>query len=106
MPLIEIKTFKGLIDNKPFFNQKVKNKQEAYENFVEMPKSDYYQTAKLLDYFHHWNNYKLIGTDLSRQINTGISHQISFVGKLEEYGGTTILFIAWKQENKLFKTFL
>ena len=53
MPLIEIKTFKGLIDNKPFFNQKVKNKQEAYENFVEMPKSDYYKTAKLLDYFHH-----------------------------------------------------
>ena len=53
MPLIKIKTFKGLIDNKPFFNQTVKNKQEAYEKFVEMPKINYYKQAKLLDYFHH-----------------------------------------------------
>ena len=32
MPLVEIKDFDALIDNKPFFDQPVKNKQEAYEN--------------------------------------------------------------------------
>ena len=31
MPLIEIKDFSALIDNKPFFDQPVKNKQEAHE---------------------------------------------------------------------------
>ena len=32
MPLVEIKDFKAIIVNKPFFDQPVKNKQEAYEN--------------------------------------------------------------------------
>ena len=30
MPLVEIKGFNALIDNKPFFDWPVKNKQEAY----------------------------------------------------------------------------
>ena len=30
MPLVEIKDFNALIDNKPFFDQLVKNKQEVY----------------------------------------------------------------------------
>ena len=36
MPLIEINDFDALIDNKPFFDQPVKNKQEAYEKFIEI----------------------------------------------------------------------
>ena len=31
MPLVEIKDFNELIDNRPFFDQPIKNKQEAYE---------------------------------------------------------------------------
>ena len=31
MPLVEIKDFNTFIDNKPFFDQLVKNKQESYE---------------------------------------------------------------------------
>ena len=31
MPLVEIKDFNALIDNKPFFDEPVINKQEAYE---------------------------------------------------------------------------
>ena len=38
MPLVEIKDFNALIDNKPFFDQPVKNKQEAYEKLIEMSK--------------------------------------------------------------------
>ena len=36
MPLIKMKDFNALIDNKPFFDQPVKNKEEAYEKLMEM----------------------------------------------------------------------
>ena len=35
MPLVEIEEFNTLIDNKPFFDKSIKNKQEEYENLVE-----------------------------------------------------------------------
>ena len=38
MLLVEIKDFNALIDNKRFFDQPVKNKQEAYEKLIEMSK--------------------------------------------------------------------
>ena len=36
MTLIEIKYFNVLIDKKPFFDQLIKNKQEAHEKLVEI----------------------------------------------------------------------
>ena len=36
MPLVEIKDFNALIDNKPFFDQPVKSKQEVYEKLIKM----------------------------------------------------------------------
>ena len=39
MPLVKIKDFDGLIYNKLFFDQQVKNKQEAYEKVVEMSRT-------------------------------------------------------------------
>ena len=39
--LVEIKDFNALIDNKQFFDQPVKNKQEAYEKLVEMSRNNY-----------------------------------------------------------------
>ena len=47
----------------------------------------------------HQKYYRLIGTDLSRQINTIITQQINFVGKLEEDGGAVIFFVPEKQWN-------
>ena len=67
MPLVEIKDFNALIDNKPFFDQPVKNKQEAYEKLIEMT-NDNYTTGKLLDSSYHQKQYKLIDIDLSRII--------------------------------------
>ena len=89
MPLVEIKDFNALIDNKPFFDQPVKNKQEAYENVIAMSRSE-----NLLDYLCHQKYYKLLGIDLSRQKNTSIPQQINFTGKLEEDAGVTMFFIA------------
>ena len=40
MPLVEIKDFNALIDNKPFFDQSVKTKQEAYEKLVGMSRNN------------------------------------------------------------------
>ena len=81
MPLIEIKDFNGLIDNKPFFNQPVKNKQETDEKLIEMSRNDDYTIGNLSGYLHHRKNYKLIGIDLSRPATTSILQQINFVGK-------------------------
>ena len=48
--LVKIENFNALIDNKPFFDQPVKNKQEAYENLIEMSRNDDYTTGSLLDF--------------------------------------------------------
>ena len=66
MQLVEIKYFNALIDNKPFFDQPVKSKQEAYEKLIEMSRNDDYTTWDLLDFSYHQNYYKPIGIDLSR----------------------------------------
>ena len=72
MPLLEIKDFTALIDNKPFFDEPTKNKKEAYKKLVEMSRNDDYTTGNLLNYLHHKKYYKLIGIDLSIQTNTSI----------------------------------
>ena len=89
MPLVEIDDFNALIDNKPFFNQPVEKKQEAYEILAEMSKKDNHTTGDLLDYLYHQNYYKLIGIDFLRQKNASIAQQIYFTGKLEEDDGAT-----------------
>ena len=53
MSLVEVKDFNALIDNKPFFDRYVKNKQEAYENLIEMPRNDDHTRGNLLEYFYH-----------------------------------------------------
>ena len=40
LSLVEIKDFIALINNKLFFDQPVKNKQEAYEKLIEMSRND------------------------------------------------------------------
>ena len=65
MSLIEIKDFNALINNKSFFDQPVKNKQEAYEKLIEMSRNDNYTTNNLLDFSYHQNYCRLTGIDLS-----------------------------------------
>ena len=101
MPLVEIKYFNVLIDNNPFFDQSVKNEQEAYKKLIEMSRNDDYTTGNLLDYLYYQKCYKLIGMDLSRETNTNIPRWINFTGKSkEDYGGT--MFLLLKSSKKLF----
>ena len=67
-----MKDFDALTDNKPFFDQSVKNKQEAYEKPIEMSSNDYYTTGNLFN----------------------------FVGKLE--GDGAAMFLSLKSSKKLF----
>ena len=106
MPLIEIKDFNVLIDNKPFFDQSVKNKEERYEKLIEMSRNDDYTKWNVLDYLYHQNYYKLIGIDLSRQGNTSIPQQINFLGQLEEDDSGTMLFIAEEQQKPILSVSL
>ena len=101
MPLVEITDFNVLIDNKPLFAQPVKNKQEAYENLIQISRNHDYTAVHLLDFSYHQNYYKLIGNDLSRQANTSIPQQINFLGKLEEDNGGAMFFCAEKQQKTI-----
>ena len=83
MPLVEIKNFNVLIDNKPFFDHPVKSRQEVSEKRIEMSRNDYNITGNLLDFLHLENYYKFIGIDLLRQTSKNIPHQINFLGKLD-----------------------
>ena len=76
MSLVEIKDFNALIYNKLFFEQLVKNKQEAYQKLIEMSRDDNYTAGNLFDYLYHQNYYKLIVRYLSRQTNTNIPQKI------------------------------
>ena len=97
MPLVKIKDFNASID-KLFFDQPVKNKQEVYEELIEMSRNDDYTTGSSLDYLYHQNYYKLIGIDLSSKTNMNIPQHINFVEKLEENGGAVMFFVAEKHQ--------
>ena len=101
VPLVVIKDFNALINNKSFFDQPVKNKQKVYEKIIEMSRNNDYTTGNLLDYLYHKNYYKRIGIDLSRQTNRSIPQQINFVGKLEEDYGATMFFVS-ESSKKMF----
>ena len=105
MPLVEIAGFNVLIDNKLFFDQPVKNKQELYEKLVKMSKNDDFTTRNLLDYLYHQKYQKRIGIGLSRQTNTSIPQKINFVKKLEEDDGATVFFVSEKQQKAILNIF-
>ena len=84
----------------------IKNKEEKYENIIEMSKNSDYTTGNLLDYEYFSIHYRLIAIDLSKQIeleNPDLKPQVNFIGKLEENNGTTMFFIIEKLEETTFE---
>ena len=69
-----------------------------YEKLTEISKNNDYIIGNLFDYLYYQKYCKLIGRDLLRQTNTSISPQNSFIVKLEEDNGATML----KSSKKLF----
>ena len=70
-----------LSDGKIFSDVPVKHKKEAYEKIIEISKNSDYTTSNLLDYEYFSEHCKLIGIDLSKQIeleNPNLKQQIKF----------------------------
>ena len=104
VPKVEIKDFNVLIDGKPFFEIPVKNKEEAYEQIIEISKNNDYTTGTLLDYEYSKDYNKLIAIDSSKQIdleNSDLKQQINFIVRLEE-NNATMFFIIEKKEETAF----
>ena len=87
---------------KVFFDLPVKNEEEAYEKIIDMSNNNGYATGNLLDFAYFKENYKLIATDLSKQINLKDPQQINFIGKLSNISGATMFFIIEKSEETTF----
>ena len=68
VPIVEIKVPNLLINGKPFFDIPVKNKEEAYEQIIEMIRKIDYTSGNLLDYEYFSKHYRLIAIDLTKQI--------------------------------------
>ena len=104
IPAVEIKDFNVVIDGKSLFDVPIKNKEETHEKIIEMSRNNYYTTGNLLDYEYFSNHFKLIATDLSKQIeleNPGLNQQINFFRKLEE-DEATLFFLIEKLEEATF----
>ena len=96
---VEIKDCNVLIDQKPFFEIPIKNKDEAYGQIIELIRNSDYTTGNLLDYEYLKDHYKLIVIDLSKHTkleNRDLKQQISFIGRLEQ--NATTVFITEKEE--------
>ena len=83
MPSVEIKDYNVLIDGNAIFELPIKNIEETYENINQITDhSGYYTRGNLLDYEYFKEHYRLIATDLSKQIELetkDIKQQINFI---------------------------
>ena len=98
------KNFNVSIDGKSFFDMPIKNSEKTYEQITEMGRNNDYTTGNLLDYEYFSKYYKLIETDLSKQIeleNSDLKQQINFIWRLER--NATIFFIFEKSEETTFE---
>ena len=83
-PTVEIKDYNILIDQQPFFEIPVKNKEETYQAITELVRKGDYTIGNLLDYEYFSTYYRLTATDLSKQKVDLENRQIDFIGKLEQ----------------------
>ena len=67
LPEVQIKDFNVIIGEMPFFDQPVKNEEEAYEKIIEISRNKEYKTGNLLDYEYFKKFCWLIAIDLSKQ---------------------------------------
>ena len=67
---------------------------------MKMSNNNNYSASNLLDFVWILNHFRLIGIDLSQQIeleDTDSTQQINFIGRLDGDGGATMYFIIEKK---------
>ena len=102
--LVEIKDFNASIDNKPFFDLSVKKQTRNERKTCRNAKKQLLYYRKLIRLFLSSKRLKT-QTNLWRQTNIIIFHEINFMGKLEEDNDTT-MFLLLETRKKLFWVFL
>ena len=63
----------------------IKNKEETYEQIIEVGRNNDYTTDNLLDHDYFSNHCKLIAIDLRKQNeleNPNLKQQINFIGRI------------------------
>ena len=80
----------------------VKNEEQTYEEIIDMSNNNDYTTDNLLDFAYFKKNYRLIATDLSKQTKLKDPQEISFIGRLLNTHGATMLFVTEKSEETTF----
>ena len=101
VPKVEIKDFNVLTDGKSLFELPIKNEEESYEKIIDTSNNNDYKTGNLLD-FAYLKKSTLIAVGLSKQTKLKDLQQISFIGKLLNRHGATMLFIIEKSEETTY----
>ena len=105
MPKVEIKDINVLTDGKSFFDVPIKNKEQIYENIIEISKNNDYTTVNLLSCDQFSKHYQLIAITLTTKIeleNPDLKQQINFIAKLAQANGVPMFFIIEKSEETTF----
>ena len=66
-PTVEIKDYNVIIDEEPFYEIPIKNKEETYKAITELIRNDLLRTGNEFNFEHFCENYKVIAIDLSKQ---------------------------------------
>ena len=90
-PAVEIKDYNVLIDQQPFYEIPIKNKEETYKAIIELIRDGNFTTGNPFNYEYFCTHYKLMAIDLNKQKADLENQQINFIGKLEQ--DATIFFI-------------
>ena len=90
-PTVEIKDYNVLIDQQPFYEVPIKNKEQTYKAITELINDCDYKTGNSLNYEYFCKYYELIAIDLSKQNSEFENQQINFIGRLDQ--DATIFFI-------------
>ena len=94
---VEIKDYRVILNGKePFYEIPIKNKEETYKAITELIRDVDFTTGNFLDY-KYFDQYKIIGIDLSKQKNDLENQQINFVGKLEQ---DAVIFYVIKEKHQ------
>ena len=105
LPNVMVKDSNVIIGKLAFFDLSIKTKEEAYENIIDISRSNEYTTGNLLDYDYFKKYYKLIAIDLSKQQvlqeNEDLIQQINFIGRLEQ--AANVFIIIEKKENTILE---
>ena len=83
----------------------IKNKEETYENIIEIGRNNDYTSGNLLNNEYFSINYKLITIESSQQIeleDADTTQQINFIDTLERNERATRFFIIEKTEEIAF----